>query len=219
MYPTPTSLAAALLAAVVAFGVNAQEKAAPKKAEAKAAAPAPAAQPRLVVNGVTIPQSRVELLNKELSANGQADSPERAAAIKDLDRRADAYQGMHGEPVDGQDVFAVREATERALGICRKESRPALLEIRTYRFMGHSMSDAVSGTYRTKAELDEQLKRDPVLMLKARMLETGDCTEADVAEMEREIKALCQDAWDFADASPEPSAEALYEDVLVDTVS
>ena len=87
MYPTPTSLAAALTAAVVAFGVNAQEKAAPKKAEAKAAAPAaasaPAAQPKLVVNGVTIPQSRVDLLNKELTANGQADSPERQAAIKE----------------------------------------------------------------------------------------------------------------------------------------
>ena len=87
MYPTPTSLAAALTAAVVAFGVNAQEKAAPKKAEAKAAAPAaapaPAAQPKLVVNGVTIPQSRVDLLNKELTANGQADSPERQVAIKE----------------------------------------------------------------------------------------------------------------------------------------
>lgn len=83
MYATPTSLAAALLAAVVAFGVNAQEKAAPKKAEAKAAAPAPAAQPRLVVNGVTIPSSRVDLLNKELSANGQPDTPERQAAIKE----------------------------------------------------------------------------------------------------------------------------------------
>jgi len=83
MYPNPTSLATALLAAVVAFGANAQEKAAPKKAEAKAGAPAPAAQPRLVVNGVTIPQSRADLLNKELTANGQADSPERQAAIKE----------------------------------------------------------------------------------------------------------------------------------------
>lgn len=83
MYPNPTSLATALLAAVVAFGANAQEKAAPKKAEAKAAAPAAPAQPRLVVNGVTIPQSRADLLNKELTANGQADSPERQAAIKE----------------------------------------------------------------------------------------------------------------------------------------
>jgi TPP-dependent pyruvate/acetoin dehydrogenase alpha subunit len=81
------------------------------------------------------------------------------------------------------------------------------------------MSDAVSGTYRTKAELDEYLKRDPISLLKARMLEAGDVTDADVAAMEQAITAVCQDAWDFADASPEPPLEALYEDVLVETGS
>jgi pyruvate dehydrogenase E1 component alpha subunit len=85
--------------------------------------------------------------------------------------------------------------------------------------MGHSMSDAVSGTYRTKAELDEYLKRDPINLLKARMLDAGDISDSDFAAMEQEIKAVCQDAWDFADASPEPPLEALYEDVLVDTTS
>jgi pyruvate dehydrogenase E1 component alpha subunit len=113
----------------------------------------------------------------------------------------------------------VRESMERALETARRESKPVLLEIRTYRYMGHSMSDAVSGTYRTKAELDEYLKRDPINLLKARMLEAGDITDADVATMETEIKAVCQDAWGFADASPEPPLEALYEDVLVDTTS
>jgi peptidyl-prolyl cis-trans isomerase C len=83
MHPIPSSVAAALLAATVAFGAHAQDKAAPKKADAKAAAPAAAAQPRLVVNGVTIPQSRVDLLNRELSANGQPDSPDRQRAIKE----------------------------------------------------------------------------------------------------------------------------------------
>jgi pyruvate dehydrogenase E1 component alpha subunit len=150
---------------------------------------------------------------------GMGTAVERAAAIKDLSRRSDAYDGMHGEYVDGQDVFAVREAMERSLETARRESKPILLEIRTYRYMGHSMSDAVSGTYRTKAELDEYLKRDPINLLKARMLEAGDITDSDVATMEQEIKAVCQDAWDFADASPEPPLEALYEDVLVDTTS
>jgi len=117
MYPTPTSLAAALLAAVVAFGVNAQEKAAPKKAEAKAAAPAPAAQPRLVVNGVTIPQSRVELLNKELSANGQADSPERAAAIKEeLISREVLVQAAQKRGLDkAPDTMAQLDAARQAV--------------------------------------------------------------------------------------------------------
>ncbi len=150
---------------------------------------------------------------------GMGTAVERAAAIKDLSRRADAYDGMAGEHVDGQDVFAVREAMSRALEVLRRESKPVLLEIRTYRYMGHSMSDAVSGTYRTKAELDEYLKRDPINLLKARLMEAGELEEADVAAMEQEIKAVVQDSWDFADASPEPAPEALYEDVLVDSVS
>jgi pyruvate dehydrogenase E1 component alpha subunit len=150
---------------------------------------------------------------------GMGTAVERAAAIKDLSRRAEAYEGMSGEHVDGQDVFAVREAMGRALEVARSESKPVLLEIRTYRYMGHSMSDAVSGTYRTKVELDEYLKRDPINLLKARMVDADELSDADVAAMEQEIKTVVQDAWDFADASPEPSPEALYEDVLVETGS
>lgn len=150
---------------------------------------------------------------------GMGTAVERAAAIKDLSRRADAYDGMAGEHVDGQDVFAVREATSRALEVARRESQPVLLEIRTYRYMGHSMSDAVSGTYRTKAELDEYLKRDPINLLKKRLTDASEITEEEIGAMELEIKAVVQDSWDFADASPEPAPEALYEDVLVDTVS
>ena len=150
---------------------------------------------------------------------GMGTSVERAAAIKDLVRRKDAYDGMAGEHVDGQDVFAVRDALDRAIELARRESKPTLLEIRTYRYMGHSMSDAVSGTYRTKAELDEYLKRDPINLLKARMMDAGELTDDDVAAMEEEIKTYVQDAWDFADASPEPSLETLHEDVLVDTTS
>src|SRR5688572_4329320 len=146
---------------------------------------------------------------------GMGTAVERAAAIKDLSRRADAYDGMAGEHVDGQDVFAVREAMERALEVARRESKPVLLEIRTYRYMGHSMSDAVSGTYRTKAELDEYLKRDPITVLRERMQSAGQITDEDVSKMDEEVKAIVQDAWDFADASPEPPLEALFEDVLV----
>jgi pyruvate dehydrogenase E1 component alpha subunit len=149
---------------------------------------------------------------------GMGTAVERAAAIKDLSRRADSYDGMDGFYVDGQDVLAVREATARALEVARRGA-PVLLEVRTYRYMGHSMSDAVSGTYRTKAELDEYLKRDPINLFRARMLENGDLTDAEFAAMEQEIKATVQDSWDFADASPEPPLESLYEDVLVETGS
>ncbi len=149
---------------------------------------------------------------------GMGTAVERAAAIKDLSRRADSYDGMDGFYVDGQDVLAVREATGRALEVARRGA-PVLLEVRTYRYMGHSMSDAVSGTYRTKAELDEYLKRDPINMFKARMMEQGALTDAEYAAMEQDIKAVVQDSWDFADASPEPPLESLYEDVLVETGS
>ena len=85
--------------------------------------------------------------------------------------------------------------------------------------MGHSMSDAVSGTYRTKAELEEYMKRDPISLLRARMEKDGSLTEEQLQKMDNDIKAVVQDAWDFADASPELPLEALYEDVYVDTTT
>jgi pyruvate dehydrogenase E1 component alpha subunit len=110
---------------------------------------------------------------------------------------------------------SVGEAVERA----RKEQVPTLLEVRTYRFMGHSMSDAVSGTYRTKAELDEYMKRDPIALLRVHMHENNELSDEQLQKLDEEMKAVCQDAWDFADKSPEPPLEALFEDVLVDTTS
>ena len=110
---------------------------------------------------------------------------------------------------------AVSEAVDRA----RKEKVPTLLEIRTYRFMGHSMSDAVSGTYRTKDELEENMKRDPIIVLHNMMHEAGELTEGDLHKIDDEAKAIAQDSWDFADSSPEPPPEKLYTDVLTDTTS
>jgi TPP-dependent pyruvate/acetoin dehydrogenase alpha subunit len=85
--------------------------------------------------------------------------------------------------------------------------------------MGHSMSDAVSGTYRSKAELDEYLKRDPITLLRTRMQELGQIDDAAVQALDDAVKAEVQDAWDWADASPEPGPDALYRDVLADTTS
>jgi pyruvate dehydrogenase E1 component alpha subunit len=120
---------------------------------------------------------------------------------------------------DGQDVFAVQKAVREAVERARKESLPTLLEVRTYRFMGHSMSDAVSGTYRTKAELEEWQQRDPIVLLRMHMEKKGELTEEALHKLDEEIKAEVQDAIDFAEKSPEPPPEALYEDVLVDTTS
>ncbi len=142
----------------------------------------------------------------------------RATANPDVKARAAAYR-MDGESVDGQDVFAVRDAMGRAVELARKEGRPTLIEMRTFRFMGHSMSDAASGTYRSKDELEESMRRDPIILLHDKMRAEGQLTEGEFSKMDEEVKAICQDAWDFADASPEPPLENLYTDVLVDTTS
>jgi pyruvate dehydrogenase E1 component alpha subunit len=149
---------------------------------------------------------------------GMGTAESRSSSIAHMYKRGDTYSIANAE-VDGQDVFAVRDALADAIDRARTNNESTLLEIRTYRFMGHSMSDAVSGTYRTKAELEENLKRDPITLLKTKMKTDGDLTDSALAEMEKEIAAVVQDAWDFADASPEPKPEALYEDVLVDTTS
>jgi pyruvate dehydrogenase E1 component alpha subunit len=149
---------------------------------------------------------------------GMGTSLERASAIHDIYERGAAYN-MARQQCDGQDVFAVREAVGQAVERARKEQHPTLLEVRTYRFMGHSMSDAVSGTYRTKAELEEYMKRDPITLLRTHMEENGTLVEEQLQKMDADIKAVVQDAWDFADASPELPLEALYEDVYVDTTT
>ncbi|MEK7402627.1 MAG: pyruvate dehydrogenase (acetyl-transferring) E1 component subunit alpha [Gemmatimonadota bacterium] len=147
---------------------------------------------------------------------GMGTAVERASAIKTLSDRGAAYNIKHSG-CDGQDVFAVQKAVEEAVARARKDSTPTLLDIQTYRFMGHSMSDAASGTYRSKAELEEWQQRDPIVLLRAQM--KGELTDAQYAKLDEELKAIVQDAWDFADASPEPPPEALFEDVLVDTTS
>src|ERR1700748_3295914 len=131
----------------------------------------------------------------ETNRYGMGTALERASPIHDVYERGAAYN-MARSQCDGQDVFAVRAAMQDAVDRARKDSMPTLLEVRTYRFMGHSMSDAVSGTYRPKAELDEAMKRDPIALLRAHMHENGEINDDDLKKLDEEIKALCQDAWD-----------------------
>ena len=149
---------------------------------------------------------------------GMGTALERASAIHDIYQRGAAYD-MPRAQVDGQDVLVVRDAVGEAVQRARAESIPTLLEIRTYRFMGHSMSDAVSGTYRTKQELEEYMKRDPITLLRTHMQEAGQLTDEQLHKLDEEIKAIVQDSWDFAEASPELPVEALYEDVYADTTT
>jgi len=149
---------------------------------------------------------------------GMGTALERASSVNDIAERACSYD-MPNEVVDGQDVIAVREATQRAIARARGENTPTLLEVRTYRFMGHSMSDAASGTYRSKEEVDEYMKRDPITLLRAQMEQRGEWSDEKMAAIDAEVRATVEDAWNFADESPEPSLDALTEDVYVDTTS
>lgn len=149
---------------------------------------------------------------------GMGTAVERASAVNDIYKRGASYD-MPRDVVDGQDVLAVRAAAADAIERARAGSTPTLLEIRTYRFMGHSMSDAVSGTYRTREELEQYLKRDPIALHRERMERDGEITAAEVAAMDEEIKRIVQDSIDFAEASPELPLAALLEDVLVETTS
>ena len=147
---------------------------------------------------------------------GMGTAVTRASSVADLTERAASYN-IPGEAVDGQDVFAVRDAVQRAIELARSNGTPTLLEMRTYRFMGHSMSDAVSGTYRKKEELEEYMKRDPIVLLRAQMEDAGEIDEARYNELDAELKAVVEDALTFADQSPEPPLEQLFEDVLAES--
>ena len=149
---------------------------------------------------------------------GMGTAISRSTANEDVIVRAKGYR-MIGESVDGQDLFAVRDCIGRATERARKEKRPTLVEMRTYRFMGHSMSDAVAGTYRSREELEQNMKRDPILLLHQFMHEHDELSEGELSKIDDEAKAAAQDAWDFADASPEPALDTLYDDVLAQTES
>lgn len=148
----------------------------------------------------------------ENNGYGMGTSVQRSSAITDLFERAASYD-MPGVVVDGQDVVAVRKAMDDAVRRARSDSAPTLLEVRTYRYVGHSMSDAAHGTYRTKDEVEEYQARDPILVLANRMREAGALDDAAMESIEKEVMAEVEDALTFADESPEPEPEALWTDV------
>lgn len=141
---------------------------------------------------------------------GMGTSLERAMSLQDVSQKAYGYD-LAGEFVDGMDVLAVRAAVMRAVERGRKESLPTLLEIRTYRFMGHSMSDP--GNYRTRAEIEKHQERDPLKLFIASLKEQGAIDDEGVAEIENRVREEVEHSIKFADESPEPAPEELYTHV------
>jgi pyruvate dehydrogenase E1 component alpha subunit len=146
---------------------------------------------------------------------GMGTSLERAMSLQDISQKACAYE-IAGEYVDGMDVLAVRKATERAVERARKDSLPTLLEVRTYRFMGHSMSDP--GKYRTRAEIEEHQKRDPLKLFSATLKKKGTASDDELKKMDERVRKEVEEAVKFADESPEPDAEELHTDVYANPI-
>jgi len=141
-------------------------------------------------------------------------SLERQSAITELCRRADGV-GMINERVDGFDVEHVRERTAAAREYARSGKGPVLLEIITYRYKGHSMSDPAK--YRTKEEENDHKKnRDPLLITKSRLMEDFGVSQGVIEELENSADAEAQDAYDFAENSPLPDTNQIYDFVYVD---
>ena len=148
----------------------------------------------------------------ENNGYGMGTSLRRASAIPDLVERAKSYN-MPGVVVDGQDVDKVKAATDEAVERARTESIPTLMEIRTYRYVGHSMSDAAHGTYRTKDEVEEYRARDPIAVLAQRMRDAGLLDDEGMDAVEADVRAEVEDAVKFAEESPDPAPEELWTDV------
>lgn len=142
---------------------------------------------------------------------GMGTSQDRAMSTRNIAKKADAFE-MANEFVDGMDVMAIREATLRAIKRAREESLPTLLEVRAYRYMGHSMSDP--GNYRTREEIAKYQERDPIVLFKDSLKEAKVLTDKDFEKIEAEAIEATERAIKFAEESPFPAESELLTDIF-----
>jgi pyruvate dehydrogenase E1 component alpha subunit len=143
---------------------------------------------------------------------GMGTSETRAAAGKGLYHRGEGF-GIPGKRVDGMDVIAVMQEGEEAAAHARKKG-PVILEMETYRYRGHSMSDPAK--YRTREEVTKMREeRDPIEHLRERVIKAGLKSEDELKKVDQEVRAIVAEAAEFAQQSPEPDPAELYTDVLV----
>lgn len=143
---------------------------------------------------------------------GMGTSIERHSAVTDLSRKAEGY-GIEGERIDGMDVLEVRERVAAHLEIARNQGRPSLVEAFTYRYRGHSAADPE--VYREKSEVDEWWEKDPIESFVKLCLKDGVLNDEDVESARTEADETVEAAVKFADESPEPDLESLYEELYV----
>ena len=141
-------------------------------------------------------------------------SIERAAATTDFSMRGASFN-IPGEQVDGMDVRMVYDAAQRAIEHARSGKGPYILEMLTYRYRGHSMSDPAK--YRSKDEVTKyRQERDPIEQVRARLIEGGSITEEELKKIETEIRAIVTEAADFATNDPEPDVSELWTDITIE---
>jgi pyruvate dehydrogenase E1 component alpha subunit len=146
---------------------------------------------------------------------GMGTSLARAMSLQNISEKARAYE-MESEFVDGMDVLAMRRATQRAIKRARENYLPTLIEARTYRYMGHSMSDP--GNYRTRAEIEKYQERDPIKVFTATLKENGFLTDQNIADFEVQVKEEIERSVRFAEESPEPDPSELYTHVYANPI-
>src|SRR5437588_5766438 len=135
----------------------------------------------------------------------------RSSALQDLSKRGDSFN-IPGEQVDGMDVRAVKAAADKAIQWCRDGHGPYILEMQTYRYRGHSMSDPAK--YRSKEEVQKMREEhDPIEQVRARLLKSGQASEDELKQMDGKIRALVAEAAEFATHDPEPDPSELWTDI------
>jgi len=142
-------------------------------------------------------------------------SVQRSSAETDFSHRGISFR-IPGIQVDGMDVRAVKAAGDMATEWCRSGKGPIILEMQTYRYRGHSMSDPAK--YRSKDEVQKmRLEHDPIEQVKARLAEKKWASEDDLKAIDKEVRDIVADAADFAQSDPEPDVAELYTDIYVET--
>ena len=143
---------------------------------------------------------------------GMGTAWERASSLYDISQKASAY-AMPSAIADGMDVLDVYRVTQEAVARARAGEGPTLIEARTYRFVGHSMSDPVSGVYRTKEDVETAKLNDPIRIYANLLADLDILSQEKLEEIDQEVKQLSEKAAEFADASPEPEPDELYRDI------
>jgi pyruvate dehydrogenase E1 component alpha subunit len=141
---------------------------------------------------------------------GMGTSVERASAVKEMRQKAEGYE-MPNSRVNGMNVLEVRNAAEESLAFVRENRTPYFLEVVTYRYQGHSMGDPER--YRESDEVDKWREDDPIGIFRAHLVDTGVFSSDELTKEEELIDQEIEEAVEFAESSPNPPPEALYENI------